>query len=56
MSDKPIKDLKENSKPKIDIQEVKRLYEVDIKKASKKNYVDFKDYCREIEILFEINY
>lgn len=55
MSDKPIKDLKE-SKPKIDIQEVKRLYEVDMKKASPKNYVDFKDYCKEIAILFEINY
>ena len=40
-------------KPKITIEEVRKLYRDDMKKS---NYIEFKDYCKEIEILFEITY
>ena len=48
-----------SDKPKIDIQEVKKLYEEDMKKYEDIHnavFVDFSDYCKELEILFEITY
>lgn len=43
-------------KPKITLEEVKDLYTQDMKKYGDTNYIDFHDYCKEIEILFEITY
>lgn len=53
------KQMEKVDKPKIDIQEVKKLYEEDMKKYEDIHnavFVDFSDYCRELEILFEITY
>ena len=52
------KDLQE-SKPKITIEEVRKLYNDDMKNYEiihNAIFIDFKDYCRELEVSFEITY
>lgn len=58
MTDKSIQEFK-GGKPKITIEEVRKLYQKDMRKHEgymDKFYIDFSDYCKELEILFEITY